>query len=127
MFPISYPLLSQRSQRSGFDDFDGEILPGMGIAPPAGFGGFGEEHRALAAALPAPAAAPAAAPTAAPAAPVPNMEMAGASVAAHVSPHIFPVLFEAETGSKAPSPPENNQVALRSRFVLQLVACLVSA
>jgi hypothetical protein len=88
-----------------------------GIAPPAGFGGFGEEHRALAAALPA---------AAAPAAPVPNIEMAGASVAAHVSPHIFPVL-EAETGSKAPSPPENNQVALHSRFVLQLVACLVSA
>ena len=84
-----------------------------GIAPPAGFGGFGEEHRALAAALPAPAAALAA--------PVPNMEMAGASVAAHVSPHIFPVL-EAETGSKAPSPPENNQVALHSRFVLQRVA-----
>ena len=105
ILPPSYPLASQQVR---FGLIRGnEILPGMGgIAPPAGFGGFAENR---AAALPAPAVAP-----------VPNMEMAGASVAAHVSPHIFHHFSLEETGSKAPSPPEN-QVPY-SGFVLQLVA-----
>lgn len=78
----------------------GGIAPpaGMGgIAPPAGFGGFGEEHRALAAALPAPAAALAA--------PVPNMEMAPSPPENNQESWDDPPVASAPLPPQAPIPP----------------------